>query len=77
MLEPEGRKSSNVLVPDLVPLRHELVQRRVHVDRVPEHDQIDRQPERAQLVLLTLSVTLAQLTPPAMKDDAGELVTVW
>jgi hypothetical protein len=29
------------------------------------------------LVLLTFSVTLAQLAWPAMKDDAGELVTAF
>jgi len=60
-----------------VTLRHELVQRRVHVDRVPEHDQIDRQSERPELVLLPFAVSLAQLAAPTMKDDVGELVTTF
>ena len=54
-----------------------LFQRCVHVDRVPEDDEVDRQAKRTELVLLTFSVTLAQLAPPAMKDDAGELVTAF
>ena len=29
------------------------------------------------MVLLPLAVTLAQIAPPTMKDDAGELVTTF
>src|SRR5450631_3116277 len=61
MLEPEGRQSADVLGPGLVALSDELVQRRVHIDRVPKHDQIDHESERAELVLLTFAVALAKL----------------
>ena len=64
MLEPEGRKLCDILGPDLKTLRCELLQRRVHIDRVPEDDQIDRQSERAELVLLTFSVTAGTKETP-------------
>src|SRR5450755_1107741 len=75
MLEHEGRQPGDVLGPGLVALSDELVQRRVHVDRVPKQDQIDHESERAELVLLTFAVALAQLAAPAVKDHPGELVT--
>src|SRR3954452_7712026 len=73
--EAQGREPGDVFGPDLVSLGAELVDRRIHVDRVPEHDEVDHEPKRAELVLLALAVALAELAPLAMEDDAGELVT--
>src|SRR5262249_26460468 len=36
-----------------------MVQRRLDVERVPEHQHVDHQAQRPQLVLLTFSITLA------------------
>ena len=72
--KPERREPGDVLGADVVALGAELVERRVHVDRVPEHDDVDHQPERAELVLLAFAVALAQLAALAVEDDAGELV---
>ena len=73
MLEAQGREPGDVCGPDLVSLGAELVDRRIHVDRVPEHDEVDHEPKRTELVLLALAVALAELAPLAMEDDAGEL----
>src|SRR3546814_15966721 len=53
----------------------ELVERGVDVDRVPEHDQIDDEPKRAELIFLPFAVTLTKLTALAVEYGAGELVT--
>src|SRR3546814_3404689 len=53
----------------------ELVDRGVDVDRVPEHDQIDDEPKRAELIFLPFAVTLTKLTALAVEYGAGELVT--
>jgi hypothetical protein len=55
-LVPARRQAGHILVPDLEVLIAELPQRRVHVDRVPEHDDVDDKTERAQLVLLPLAI---------------------
>ena len=47
----------------------------VHVDRVPEHDDVDDQPKRAELVLLSMAIALPQLAPLAMEDVARKHVT--
>src|SRR3954462_7768242 len=59
VLEVQGREPGDVFGPDLVCLGAELVDRRIHVDRVPEHDEVDHEPKRAELVLLAFAVALA------------------
>lgn len=49
----------------------------VHIDRVPEHDDIDDQAERSELILLAFAIALAQFAALSMKDDAGELVAAF
>src|SRR3954469_3028497 len=61
----KGREPGDVFGPDLVSLGAELAERRIHVDRVPEHDEVDHEPNRAELVLLALAVALAELAPLA------------
>src|SRR3954452_17590168 len=63
--EAQGREPGDVFGPDLVSLGAELVDRRIHVDRVPEHDEVDHEPKRAELVLLAFAVALAELAPLA------------
>ena len=72
-LVPARRQAGHILVPDLEVLIAELPQRRVHVDRVPEHDDVDDKTERAQLVLLPLAIPrssprLRWKTAPAARD---------
>jgi hypothetical protein len=71
---PERRQAGDILRPDLVALGAQLAHCRVHVDRIPEHDEIDDQPEGAKLVFLALTIALAKLATLAVEDDAGELV---
>ena len=49
----------------------------VHVEGVPENDDVDHQPQRTQLVLLAFVVALTQLTPAdrekQFEPDCGDL----
>src|SRR3954449_11581671 len=65
VLEAQGREPGDVFGPDLVSFGAELAERRIHVDRVPEHDEVDHEPKRAELVLLAFAVALAELAPLA------------
>jgi hypothetical protein len=44
------------------------------VDRVVEHDAVDDEAERAELLFLAFAVGLAKLTLVAVKDVAAEIV---
>jgi len=44
----------------------------VHVNGVPEYDEIDDEPERAQLVLLAFAIALAEFATFAMESDVRE-----
>lgn len=74
MLEAERRQTGNVLIPNLMTIGAKFGQSRVHVQRVPEHDDVDHEAERAELIFLAFPVSLAQFTPLAMEYDTGELV---
>src|ERR1700680_3976212 len=43
---------------------------------VPEDDDVHHEAQRAELVFLPLSITLAEFTPLAMKDRPRQLVSV-
>lgn len=60
---------------DLEALLAKLTQRRIHVDRVPEHNHVDDQSERAELILLALPIPLPQLPALAVKGGARKHVT--
>ena len=75
VLVPERRQSGDILRPDLVTFGSELVHGCVHVDRVPEHDEVDDQPECSKLIVLALAVALAKFAALAVENDACELVT--
>ena len=51
-----------------------MIQRTVHVLGVPQHDHVDDQPECAELVLLALSVLLAQLALLTEEDGSTHSV---
>ena len=74
MVEAQWRQAGDVLVTNVMPPGAKLVQRRVHVNRVPEHDDVDHQTESAELIFLALAVALAQLSALAMEHRASELM---
>jgi hypothetical protein len=75
MFEPERRQAVDVFGFNVIARGYELVQGGVHIDCVPEHDEIHHQSERPELVLLPFAIALAQFATLSMKDGAGELVT--
>jgi hypothetical protein len=71
------RQASDVFWFDTVAFGHEVAENGVHIDRVPEHDEIDHESECPQLVFLALAVTLSQFSTLSMKDGPGELVAAF
>ena len=72
--KPSGdRRATSIM--HVEALDAELVQCRIHVDRVPGHDDIHHQAECFELVVLTLSVALPQFAALAVEHGAGELMT--
>lgn len=65
--EAKRRQAGHVRGVHLDALGAELSEGRVHVDRVSEHNDVDHEAERAELVLLALAVALA--TCPACLED--------
>ena len=49
---------------------------RFDIEGVPEDDDVHHEAQRAELVFLPLSITLAEFTPLAMKDRPRQLVSV-
>jgi hypothetical protein len=45
-----------------------------HIEGIPQHQGIHHQPERAELILLALSVPLAEFAALAMKDGTSDAV---
>lgn len=75
VVEPGRREPDHILIAHVEALGLELVQRRVHADRVPRHDDIHHQAQGAELVFLALAAALAQFAPLALEHDAGKLMT--
>ena len=59
MLEAERGQAGDVLGPDVEAFGTKLVEYGVHVDRVPQHDEVDDDAERAELIFLAFAVALA------------------
>ncbi len=70
----ERGEPGDVLVPDLVALGLELGDGGVDVLRRPEHDGVEDQAERAELVLHAVAVRLVDGAALAVAHVAGELV---
>ena len=49
-----------------------MVQRCIHVERIPEDHHVGDQAERPELIFLPLAVTLAQLSALPVEDAAGQ-----
>lgn len=74
VVEPERRQPGHILCAHVEALGTELFERRVHVDCVPQHDDVHHRSKRAELVFLTLTVALPHFAAIAMEYDAGELI---
>jgi hypothetical protein len=70
----EWREPGDVLVPQLVSLGAELGDGGVDVLRGPEHDGVEGQAERAELVLHAVAVRLVDGAALAVAHVAGQLV---
>lgn len=55
----QRREPREMLVGELAAVVAEVADRVVHVLRVPEHEDVEREPERGELVFLALAVGLA------------------
>jgi len=75
--EAEWRQARDIFRPDIVTFGVELTESGIHVDGVPEYDEIDDQAERSELIFLSFTIALAQFAALSMKDDAGELVAAF
>jgi hypothetical protein len=73
----ERGEALEVFVGDLVAGGSEVCDRVVEVLGVPEHERIECEAERADLVFLAVSVGLAQLTLVSVEDDSGDGVTAF
>jgi hypothetical protein len=60
-----------------VTLYAKLIQCRLHIDRIPQNDYVDDEPESTELVLLTFAVALAQLTALAMEHHPRQGVATF
>ena len=57
--------------------RPELLKRRFHIPGIPQHDGIDDQAQRPELVLLPLAISLPQFAPLPMQDSTGHAVAAF
>ena len=74
MLEAEQRQAGDVFTPGVLAYGTELSQGRVHVQRVPEHDYVDHETKRTELIFLAFPITLTQFAALAMDYGTGKLV---
>ena len=68
----QRREAPEVFVGDLVAGGSEVCDRVAEVLGIPQHERVEREPERAELVFLAFPVGLAQLASVAVEDDAGD-----
>jgi hypothetical protein len=68
----ERGEALEVFVGDLVAGGSEVCDRVVEVLGVPEHERVEREAERAELVFLPFPVRLTQLALVAVEDDPGD-----
>jgi hypothetical protein len=77
MLVTKRRQAGNILVADREAFGTQLSQGGIHIDGIPQDDEVDHEAEGAKLVLLAIAVALAQLPAAPMEDDTGELVALF
>src|SRR3954447_25134215 len=76
VLMAKRRQTGNILVADREAFDAQLGQGGIHIDGIPQNDEVDHEAEGAKLVLLAIAVALAQLPATPMENDAGELVAL-
>src|ERR1019366_6701467 len=67
----------DVLGPDVEAISPEAIERGVHVDRVPQDDEVDDETKRAELVFLSFPIALSQFPALAVEDDPRQLVATF
>ncbi len=72
VVETERGQPRHVFPAHVVGLGLERIQRRVHIDGVPAHDDVHHEAERAELFLLAFSVARPQAARFTAEDDAGK-----
>ncbi len=77
MLVAERRQPCLVFWLHGVAFAAQLRQHRIHVQRVPKHDHVHDQAERAQLVFLPFAVALEQLAALAVENLARQAVAAF
>ena len=77
MLEAERGQPGDVLGPDVEGISPEAIERGVHVDRVPQDDEVHDETERAELVFLSFPIALSQFPALAVEDDPRQLVATF
>ena len=73
----ERREALQIFVADLVAGGSEVCDRVIEVLGVPQHERVEREAERAELIFLPFPVALAQLTLVAVEDGPGDGVTAF
>ena len=73
----QGRQPFLVLWLYRVALAAQLREHGVHVQRIPQHDHVHDQAERAQLVFLPFAVALEQFAALAVEDLARQAVAAF
>lgn len=70
MVEDQWREPRHVFRANWITLLAQLCQRCIHVERVPQHDDINDKPKRPKLILLPFPIPLAELSALAVEDCA-------
>lgn len=76
-LVAEWRESGDIGGIDWVAVVGQMVEGVLGVDGLPEHDDVDHEAERSELVFLSGLVFLAELSEHAVEDVSGESVAVF
>jgi hypothetical protein len=76
VLEDQRRQSGDIFRLYGKTFGPELFESRIHVERVPQDNNVHHEAQRAKLIFLSLPVALAQFAPLPMKDGPRQFVSV-
>jgi hypothetical protein len=71
VFEAQGRPSSDMCRLHGIAPAAPLLEGRIEVERIPQHDAVDHQAKRAQLLFLSFPIVLPQLPALAMERHPG------
>jgi len=74
MVEAQWGQAGDVFITNVVSAGAELVQRRIHINRVPEHDDVDFQTEGVELIFLVFAIAPPRRPALAVEPHAGKLM---